>query len=111
MSNNGYQYLEPRPGGNYKQWYVKGRRIRAVILYHDATGEGARTPEQVAHDYSLPVEAVLEAIDYCVKHPEVIKEDSDSEWESLVKGGYVEASRLAAEAARQAEAAQLGEGA
>ncbi|ETW97076.1 MAG: hypothetical protein ETSY2_45240 [Candidatus Entotheonella gemina] len=27
-----------------------------------------RTPEEVAHDYDLPVEAVHEAIDYAVRH-------------------------------------------
>jgi uncharacterized protein (DUF433 family) len=106
MSDNGYQYLEPRPGGNYKQWYIKGRRIRAEVLYRETIGEDARTPEEVAHDFSLPLEAVREAIDYCLKHPDVIKEDSDSEWETLVKGGYVQASKAAA-----AEAAWRAEGA
>jgi hypothetical protein len=88
MSNNGYQYLEPRPGGNYKQWYVKGRRIRAEILYRPTIWDEPRTPEEIAHDYSLPVEAVLETIDYCQKNPEVLQEDRDREWAHIVEDGY-----------------------
>jgi uncharacterized protein (DUF433 family) len=88
MTTNGYHYLEPRPGSSYRQWFIKDRRIRAEILYRQTLGEDARTPEQVAHDYSLPVEAVLEAIDYCQKYPEVLQADRDREWANIVKDGY-----------------------
>lgn len=30
------------------------------------------SPEEVAREYNLPVEAVLEAIDYCVKNKELL---------------------------------------
>lgn len=74
-----YKYLEPRPGSNYRQWFVKGRRIRALILYRQTIGEEALTPEEVANDYDLPVEVVLEAIDYCQRHPDVLQRDWDME--------------------------------
>jgi uncharacterized protein (DUF433 family) len=76
---NSYQHLEPRPGSNYRQWFVKGRRIRAEVLYRQTIGEDPRTPEEVAKDYNLPLEAVLEAIDYCIRHADVLQEDRDRE--------------------------------
>ena len=38
-------------------------------------GEDARTPDQLAADYRLPLEAVLEAIAYCESNPPAIHED------------------------------------
>ena len=63
-----YQFLESRPGSNYRQLWVKGRHMRAEVLYRCTVGQEPRTPKQVAEDYQLPVEAVLEAIDYAVKN-------------------------------------------
>jgi hypothetical protein len=42
---NGYQHLECRSGSNYKQLFVKGRRIRAEILYRQTIGNDSRTPQ------------------------------------------------------------------
>jgi len=80
---NGYKHLEPRPGSNYKQWFIKHRRIRAEVLYRQTTGLEPLTPNQVAEDYDLPLEAVQEAIDYCVKHAQVLQEDRDREWAKI----------------------------
>ena len=80
--NNGYQHLERRPGSNYKQLFVKGIRIRAEVLYRETLGEDARTPEEVAKDFHLPLEVVQEAIDYCIKNPLVLRQDLERETES-----------------------------
>ncbi len=73
-----YKFLEPRPGSLYRQLWLKGKRIRAEILYyayvHAEEGE-PRTPEEIAADYGLSVEEVREAIDYCQTHLEVILAD------------------------------------
>ena len=61
-----YQYLKPKRGSRYQQLFVG--RIRAEILYRETVGTERLTPEQVAREYGVPVEAVLEAIDYCVKN-------------------------------------------
>jgi uncharacterized protein (DUF433 family) len=63
-----YRYLESRPRSHYRQLWVKGRHIRAEVLYRLTLGEEPRTPEEIAHDYALPVEVVHEAIDYAVHH-------------------------------------------
>jgi hypothetical protein len=61
-----YKYLKPKPGSNYRQLFVNGR-IRAEILYRETVGLEPLTPEEVAREYGLPVEAVVEAIDYCLR--------------------------------------------
>jgi uncharacterized protein (DUF433 family) len=76
---NGYKHLERRPGSNYKQLFVMGRRIRAEVLYRQTIGLEPRTAEEVAEDYDLPLEIVQEAIHYCIHHPEVLREDHDRE--------------------------------
>lgn len=80
-----FQFLEPRPKSAYRQLFVKGTRIRAEILYRACTAleelhipgddDPPRTPQQVARDYSLPLEAVVEAIDYCRSNPPEIAAD------------------------------------
>jgi hypothetical protein len=61
-----YKYLKSKPGSNYRQLFVDGR-IRAEILYRETVGAEPLTPEQVAAEYGLPVEAVVEAVSYCVR--------------------------------------------
>ena len=82
-----YKHLEARPGSNYRQLYVTGRRIRAVILYDQTRNAEPRTPEQLAAAFDLRIEAVLEAIDYCQRHPDVIEEDWRMEEETIRRYG------------------------
>jgi uncharacterized protein (DUF433 family) len=71
-----YKFLERNPKSNYKQLFVKGTRIRARILYgHFMSEEEPMTPEEIAADYGLPVEAVREAIAYCDTDPPEIRKD------------------------------------
>ena len=67
-----YQYLEPRSRSNYRQLWIKGRHIRAEVLYRLTIGAEPRTPEEVAQDYDLPIAAVLEAIDYAMCNQELL---------------------------------------
>jgi len=76
---NRYQYLAPRYGSGYRQYFVKDRRIRAEVLYHETLEPEARTPEEVAQDYDVPVEAVYEAIRYCQENEDVLDQDREEE--------------------------------
>jgi hypothetical protein len=79
-----YKYLHPKWGGsNYRQLFVNGR-IRAEVLYRETVGLEPLTPEEVAREYNLPVEAVVEAIDYCGKNPEILDADRAME-EATIK--------------------------
>jgi uncharacterized protein (DUF433 family) len=72
-----YKYLAPRYGSNYRQWFVKDRRIRAETLYRETVGLDPRTPEAVAEDYDVPVEAVYEAIHYCKHNEELLRQERE----------------------------------
>jgi uncharacterized protein (DUF433 family) len=74
-----WQYLEPNPKSAYKQFFIKGTRIRAEVVYRLAVGPEPRSPEEIAADYRLPLEAVKEAIAYCAAHPPEIDEDRRGE--------------------------------
>ncbi|MFO0964117.1 MAG: hypothetical protein U0793_00835 [Gemmataceae bacterium] len=81
-----WKYLAPKPKSSYKQLFVKARWVAARSLYGQLFGEDARTPEEVARDYDLPLEAVLEAITYCRSDPPEIREDWADE-EKLIRRG------------------------
>jgi uncharacterized protein (DUF433 family) len=83
--SNNYKHLERRPGSNYKQLFIKGRRIRAEVLYRQTIGLEPQTPAEVADDYDLPLEVVQEAIDYCIHNPKVLQEDRDAEWAGFLE--------------------------
>jgi uncharacterized protein (DUF433 family) len=71
-----YKHLAPNPKSLYKQLFVKGTRIRARVLYGCyMCEEEPQTPEEIAEDYNLPVEAVNEAIAYCQSNPPELVED------------------------------------
>jgi uncharacterized protein (DUF433 family) len=75
-----WKHLAPNPRSKYKQLFIKDRRIRARDLYGEfMNAEEPRTPEEIAEDYMLPLEAVLEAIAYCQSDPPEIREDFERE--------------------------------
>src|SRR6478736_8486201 len=74
-----WQWLYRYPKSNYEQLSVKGTRIHAHTLYAQTVGEDARTPEEVAEDYGVPLEAVREAIEYVESDPPELREDFERE--------------------------------
>src|SRR5438128_12527409 len=82
VPNSQYKYLQPKRGGsNYRQLFVDGR-IRAEVLYRETVGQDPLTPDEVAREYGVPVEAVTEAIDYCLKNQDLLNEERqrESDW-------------------------------
>ncbi len=74
-----YQFLEPRPGSNYRQLFLKGRRIRAAVVYEAVHGPDSYSPEEFAHNYGIPMEVVREALDYVANNLPLIKAERDRE--------------------------------
>lgn len=70
-----YVYLAPNPKSAYKQLFVKGTRIRARTLYGWYACAEPMTPEEIAREFDLPVEAVQEAIAYCQSNPPELLDD------------------------------------
>jgi hypothetical protein len=78
-------WLAPNPKSSYKQLFLKGTRVRAEALYaFTVDGSEPLTPEQVAEDFGVPLEAVREAIAYCESDPPEIREDHRRE-EAMVE--------------------------
>ncbi|MBW3539275.1 MAG: hypothetical protein KY476_03320 [Planctomycetes bacterium] len=81
-----WRFLDRKPGSVYKQLFVKGRNVAARTLYgRYLSEEEPRTAEQIAADYDLPLEAVLEAIAYCESDPPEIVEDWEREEANVQK--------------------------
>jgi uncharacterized protein (DUF433 family) len=74
-----YQYLEQRLCHRCRPLYIKGTPLRAETLYRETVGEEARTPEEVARDFDVPVEAVREAIEYCIKNAAQLRQWREEE--------------------------------
>jgi uncharacterized protein (DUF433 family) len=71
-----YQYLESRSKSAYRQLFIKGTRIRAELIYRaHINAEEPRSAEELAADYSLPLPAILEAIEYGKSNPPEILTD------------------------------------
>jgi uncharacterized protein (DUF433 family) len=85
MTNGEYKYVGPRRGTLYRQWFVKGRGLRAYTVYLDIVGPEQMTPEQAAENWNLSLEAVLECIDYCEKNADVIRQDWEEEEEVIAR--------------------------
>jgi uncharacterized protein (DUF433 family) len=78
MSTNSttYKYLGRKPKSVYKQLFIKERWIAARTLFGMyAREESPLTPEEIAADYDVPLEAVQEAIAYCESNPPELAED------------------------------------
>ncbi|HUG94153.1 MAG TPA: hypothetical protein VML55_25215 [Planctomycetaceae bacterium] len=81
-----WKFLDRKAGSVYKQLFVKGRNVAARTLYgRSVSEEEPRTAEQIAADFDLPVEAVLEAIAYCESDPQEIREDWEREEANVQK--------------------------
>ncbi len=74
-----FQFLGPWPGSNYRQYFLRDRKIRAETLYRRLIGPEPLTPEQVAEDYDVPIDAVYEAIEYCEHNEDVLRRDDEEE--------------------------------
>jgi uncharacterized protein (DUF433 family) len=76
----GWQYLAPNPKSCYRQLFVNGTRIRARVLYGMfMSAEEPMTPDQIAGEFNLPLDAVKEAIAYCQSKPPEIAQDFQRE--------------------------------
>jgi uncharacterized protein (DUF433 family) len=84
-----YQHLEPRAGSNYRQLFLKGRRIRAAVVDQAIHGPDPFTPEEFAEEYQVPMEAVLEALEYVAHNRPLIERERDEEAVRLRARGLV----------------------
>ena len=78
-----YQWLEPKPYKQFtKQLGIKGRNMIVWNLVADIV-VSEKTPEYVASNYRLPLEAVQEALDYYYAKKEWIDAEVDEQGRRL----------------------------
>ena len=97
MTQNGWKHLGPHPQSSYKQLFLKGTRLRAEWVYArvvDGDPPEGLTPEEIAEDMNLPLEAVREAIAYCEADPPEIREDHARERASMREIGWIDAEAV-----------------
>ena len=82
-----YKFLEQRPGSNYRQLFLRGRNLLAEVVYRATVGPEPRTPDEVAQDYSIPREAVDEAVDYCRHHADILQHEREDVLTDIHKRG------------------------
>lgn len=83
-----WQHLAPNPSSCYKQLFVKGTRIRARVLYGMfMSAEEPMSPEEIATESGLAVEAIKEAIAYCQGNPPEIAQDFEREEKLMEASG------------------------
>jgi uncharacterized protein (DUF433 family) len=74
-----YQWLEPKPSMEFtRQLGIKGRNMTVWHLVADVIVRG-RSPEYVAENFRLPLEAVQEALDYYDANKEWIDAEVEEE--------------------------------
>ncbi len=83
-----WQYLEPRPDSWRKQLYIKGRKLTAFGVWSDMMVNGD-TLEDTADNWEIPLDAVLEVIEYCETHQELIAAEAESERRYLEERGVL----------------------
>jgi uncharacterized protein (DUF433 family) len=83
-----YKFLGPRQGSNYRQYFINGTRTRAETIYSYIVGPDRQTPEEVAEDTGLPLEAVLECVRYCEENDDLLRRERDKDWADIRAKGY-----------------------
>jgi hypothetical protein len=84
-----YKYLARRDASRYQQLFYRGRQLRAETLFRQTIGVDPRTPQQVAEDYDIPVDAVLEAIHYCTHNEELLRLEREQDLADLRARGLL----------------------
>jgi hypothetical protein len=79
-----YKYLLADSWSSSKLLFLKDpRKLRADLIYGQMVGEDARTPEEIAHDFDLPLEAVYEVVHYCAHNAELVRQERTKELAEL----------------------------
>ena len=78
MSTTQWQYLEKRPNSWRQQLYFKGKRLKAFDVWMDMM-VNKDTPQEAAENWDLSLDAVMEAIEYCQTHQELLNQEAEEE--------------------------------
>ena len=85
-ASNNWTYLVSRPHSWKKQLFIKGRKLTAAQIWFDMKSNQMSYAE-AAENWNLPVEAVLEAENYCLQNRSLLQMEADEEKLALQTGG------------------------
>ena len=86
MTTTQWQYLESRPDSWRQQLYFKGKRLKAFDVWMDMM-VNRETPQEAAENWDLPLDAVMEAIEYCKTNQELLRKEAEQERRYLEERG------------------------
>lgn len=81
-----WKYLVERPHPWRRQLYVKGRRLLASTVWQDMH-INELSLNDIAANFSLPIEAVVEVVRYCETNQELLQMEADEERRRLEEKG------------------------
>ena len=81
-----WRYLEARPHSWMRQFFVKGRRLRASTVWMYMLVNGL-SREEVADSYDLSLDAVDEIIGYCESYGDLLSKEAEDEKRFLIEEG------------------------
>ena len=87
----GGRFLVEREHPWQRQMWIKGRRLRASIVWRDMAANG-QTAEQAAREWDLPIEAVDEAVRWSEANRDLLAMESQEEARRLRSEGVAPAS-------------------
>jgi hypothetical protein len=73
-----WTYLVARPHSWKKQLFVKGRKLTAAQVWLDMQANDM-TPAEAATNWDLPVDAIAEIGEYCLRNLALLKMEADEE--------------------------------
>ncbi|MGH7966864.1 MAG: hypothetical protein ACRERD_34415, partial [Candidatus Binatia bacterium] len=76
-----------RPDKRSRELFVYGTGVRTSTIWHDRY-ISRFSPDQIAKDRDIPLEAVYEALAYCQEHWERICREKDRERQRLERQGF-----------------------
>lgn len=86
-----YRFLSRRSGSSYRELFVCGTSLRAQSLVSDMENAGM-SPEEIAAEYHLPLDAVLEAVEYVHENEEYLAGERRRCRERAIDKGYLRPS-------------------
>ena len=91
-----WQYLESRPHPWRKQLYIKGKKIKASVIYSDIIVNNEILAE-AAENWDLSLAAIEEVIellpsfnDYCQSHQKLLEQEAAQERRIVLEGVTIE---------------------
>jgi len=87
VTNTIYRFLENQSGKGTQELFVRNTGVRASTIWHDRY-VSRQSPDQIALDRDISLDAVFEALSFCQENWELICDEKDAEKRRLDSLGF-----------------------